>query len=194
MPVFHHSDPHPDNHPCRELTRQDIEFLTELQHILNTQDNFCTRPPLYWVIRQSTVIRCIQGEEDYITLHNTVTGEDMTNLSDILDTVENDSDSEFLGLNDLGLNQMTFENACDTLHDQYPHIFEIIYWQKAQEIVANAMFLTHAACEEHLRKYGYNYEPDAHAYAMHADRSPQLEQLLNIIQSVAWQEVATKDN
>ena len=49
------------------------------------------------------------------------------------------------------------------------------------------MFLTHKECEEHLKEYGYNYSEDAHAYAMTAQRSPEVETLLNILESVESQ-------
>lgn len=56
--------------------------------------------------------------------------------------------------------------------------------RKNDIIYPNIMFLTHKECENHLRKYGYNYSEDAHAYAMTAYRSPEVETLLNILETV----------
>lgn len=48
------------------------------------------------------------------------------------------------------------------------------------------MFLTHKECENHPRKYGYNYIEAAHAYTMTVQRSPEVKTLLNLLESVDW--------
>lgn len=65
----------------------------------------------------------------------------------------------------------------------------LTYMKNIPYIYPNTLFLTHYDAQEHLRKYGYNYAPDTHAYAMTAGRSPRVEQLLNIIRTVDWNSV-----
>lgn len=65
----------------------------------------------------------------------------------------------------------------------------LTYTKNIPYIYPNTLFLTHADAQEHLRKYGYNYAPDTHAYAMTANRSPRVEQLLRIIRTVDWNSV-----
>lgn len=65
----------------------------------------------------------------------------------------------------------------------------LTYMKNIPYIYPNTLFLTHYDAQEHLRKYGYNYSPDTHAYAMTAGRSPRVEQLLNIIRTVDWNSV-----
>lgn len=75
----------------------------------------------------------------------------------------------------------------------YEDDVEIGYYEKVDIIYPNTMFLTHKECEEHLKEYGYNYSKDAHAYAMTAQRSPEVETLLNILESVDWDSVNFKE-
>lgn len=70
---------------------------------------------------------------------------------------------------------------------------EIGNYEKVDIIYPDSMFLTHKECENHLRKYGYNYSEDAHAYAMTAYRSPEVETLLNLLETVDWDSVNLKD-
>lgn len=53
-------------------------------------------------------------------------------------------------------------------------------------VYPNALFLTHADAERHLREHGDMYDPSAHAYAMTATDSPEVTALWKIIQSVDW--------
>lgn len=83
-----------------------------------------------------------------------------------------------------------FEALSDIL---YMDDVEIGSYEKDDIIYPNIMFLTHKECENHLRKYGYNYSEDAHAYAMTAYRSPEVETLLNILETVDWDSVNFKE-
>ena len=70
--------------------------------------------------------------------------------------------------------------------------YEPVYECRRSRVVPDTLFLTHKACEDHLRKYGYNYRKDAHAYAMTAIRSPQFEKLIKLLQTVDWAALATE--
>lgn len=70
--------------------------------------------------------------------------------------------------------------------------YSIIYGYFEHHIYPDTLFLTHKAAEDHLRRYHYNYDKDAHAYAMTAVRSPEYETLLKIIQNVDINQIQAK--
>lgn len=187
MPLFQTTNPHDDTRPRRALTEQDTAFLTKLQSVLNTQDNMCTRPPLYWGIMQTQTRACGPGESEFEAVFDHLACTEYVTAAELLDSLGNELSSQSLP------DTTDLEDLCEALNDTWPDRFELLYYKHTRELVRNAVFLTHAACEDHLRKYGYNYQPDAHAYAMHADRCPEFEQLLDILQSVNWTDVASTE-
>lgn len=62
--------------------------------------------------------------------------------------------------------------------------YTLAYETMDPHIYPDTLFLTHKACEDHLRQYHYNYDEKAHAYAMTAIRSPEVEALWKLIQQV----------
>lgn len=65
--------------------------------------------------------------------------------------------------------------------------FQVCYLRQEHYVYPDTMFLTHKEAEDHLRAYGYNYDKNAHAYAMTAHRSPAVEKLWKILQTVNWE-------
>lgn len=112
MAYYQSTTPHDDVTPRRPLTQDDIAFLTELQTLLNTQDNMGQADPRFWVIKDS-------------------------------------------------------------------------------QLCPDTLFLTHDDAENHLRKYEHNYRGNAHAFAMTAIRSPRVETLWKLLQTVDFQALAT---
>jgi hypothetical protein len=66
------------------------------------------------------------------------------------------------------------------LYDEY----EAIPYKIIPKIYEDTMFLTQKAAEEHLRGNSHHYSEDAHTYAMTAWRSPDVDKLWKILQTV----------
>ena len=74
----------------------------------------------------------------------------------------------------------------EALHEAGLTQYEVRYIEHRHHVYQDTLFLTHKEAEDHLRKFGYNYDPTAHAFAMTAHRSPEIEKLLQILQQVDW--------
>lgn len=57
------------------------------------------------------------------------------------------------------------------------------------KIYSDTLFLTQKSAENHLKSNHYNYDKDAHTYAMTAWRSPEVQMLWKIIQEINWEEL-----
>ena len=58
--------------------------------------------------------------------------------------------------------------------------------QEIPYIYPDTFFLAHADAQDHLLRYGYNYDKHAHAYAMTATRSGRFSRLLHILRITDW--------
>lgn len=191
---------HKDTVEKHPLTEEELLFLKAFQTERNTQDTVCQASPRYWVIKGSKtvfvdgidegeVIR-INGEKFYDINTENLSMLLLTTkwrLQDYLD--ENNlyfskkNPNELIVVND-GKEYVVDDitSAFNVLSDiLYENDVEIGYYEKVDIIYPNTMFLTHKECEEHLKEYGYNYSKDAHAYAMTAQRSPEVKNIVKYI-------------
>lgn len=198
MARFQKREYHEDKTEKHALTVDDVLFLSELQKELNTQPNMGNADPLYWGIAQ---------------IKETPTSADFSDKAVVVDA---DSDVvarsleqfvKYLDENDVeGVEKCAYFNGSCTVHftdgesdgaydvsglaeildDHGVSGFEVRYVLEETEVVRDEIFLTHKDCEEHLEAYGYNYRPEAHAYAMTAVRSPRYARLLQLIRTVDW--------
>ena len=63
--------------------------------------------------------------------------------------------------------------------------FYCVPTHKVSRVAENTMFLTLREAKEHIRANGYHYKNPC-AYAMTAWRSPQVAQLIDILQNADW--------
>ena len=193
---------HKDTVEKHPLTEEELLFLKAFQTERNTQDTVCQASPRYWVIKGSKTVFVDGIDEGEVIRINGEKFYDTTTkrrLQDYLDEnnlyFSKENPNELIVVND-GKEYVVDDitSAFNVLSDiLYEDDVEIGYYEKVDIIYPNTMFLTHKECEEHLKEYGYNYSEDAHAYAMTAQRSPEVETLLNILESVDWDSVNLKD-
>lgn len=193
----------------RVICEKDIAFLKELQKELNTQslEAYGQHPPAYWGIRQVTKVYRV--EDDISGYDLRCNGADIIEAEDVLRFIEEDV------IPDLNTYEELYEFGNK---DDYPFVinlktkhvyslsttsdielffkivgldksYEFVSYRYVEENVSDAMFLTHKAAEEHLSTFGSRYDKDARVYAMTALNSPEIERLLNIIQTVSWENV-----
>ena len=66
MAKYHeHLKYHEDTVEKKVLTKEDVEFLKDLQKELNTQDNVCQSDPRYWVIKGTEKVYHIEYADGY---------------------------------------------------------------------------------------------------------------------------------
>lgn len=189
---------HKDEIPKRDMNSEDIKFLQNLQHEMNTQDHLCQAAPRYWTIRDYQKIYgddlnnadgiCIYDTDSCSTIFE---GEFSTDNLDkikeaLKDFIENDTDlaekfneiDEYSDLDDI---LECFEN--------YPDIYVSEYQEYP---VDKGIFLTHEAAIQHLKSNDYHYADNAHTYAQTAWRTSE-ERLWNILQEIDWSKIPIKD-
>lgn len=167
------------------MKQEDVQFLKELQHELLTQDKLSQADPRFWVIRD---YKLVEVPEDYAEEYRVYDCDwDEYTVKEFLKYLrEYDYDYEYL------------KEEYDLEDDDYWNIKEIIDRIAEKERindwtllgvreepfnVQNTMFLTNREAKEHLKSNSHHYTSKAHTYAMTAWRSPQVERLINILQT-----------
>lgn len=215
MAVYQKTMPREDTVTKRPLTQDDVQFLTALQHEMNTQDTMCNADPRFWVIKGVRWNPCEDPDAADITILNGPGPEAIASTpEEAMQFLLSDSIAKRLAGTDYSIENAGSDTASKNAPavvvtvKQTPHdikrVFNIKSVKDAYEalcfcrlydytltyeamephIYADTLFLTHRACEDHLRRYHYNYDEKAHAYAMTAIRSPEVETLWKLIQQV----------
>ena len=179
----------------REINKQDIEFLKDLQHEMLTQNNVGQASPRFWVIRE--LKRSYGIESDYsisgsiILYDGEEIGEDLEDLYELLiDINENEIKDYNISLYKDYILIEGFE-PMTTVNQVFDFInyeidcknIELVNYLDTYEIVPDTMFLTLRECEEHIKRNHYHYR-QPHPYEMTAWRSPQVEKLYDILENV----------
>lgn len=211
------------------LTQEELDFLIELQHELNTQDTVCQADPRFWVVA-GTQKTCVgkeysEGEElcggesvlaDGIEeavkyFQEEVIPEANEDSEEFEYILEEESTRSFKSYRLLKIDKTCNKNdedytEGDEILEEYNYINEIEeliealsdcgityddeyivgYYRNEYHIYPDTMFLTNRSCKRHIELNHYHYDANVHSYAMTAWRSPEVEQLWNILQKVDW--------
>lgn len=186
MAVYQKTHRRTDNKPRRPFTADDAAFLAALQKELREQDTMCQAAPRFWAIAQTETFPAPMDDADDIIAVDNEMGNEYHTVQDVADFVayaqDNGVDVEAV------LSCHDMESAVETANETpgLENRLRAVGVKCRTVVVKDTLFLTHAACEDHLRKYAYNYKPDAHAFAMTATRSPEFEQLMEILEHADW--------
>ena len=207
MAIFHeHLQYHPDTVEKHKITDKEIELLSDLQHELNTQDNVGQADPRFWVIMGRERYIVPEGYEDEITLFDSEIVEEVAdNIDDAIvflnKNFEENCDSwviskEYDAYYVTSKEDSDYEEYLVDLDDLETWLSEHDYnrytfscYAYRDKVYDNTMFLTEKAAAEHLKANHYHYDEYAHTYAMTAWRSPEVEDLIKILQSVDFSAV-----
>lgn len=180
----------------REINEEDIEFLRNLQHEMNTQDTVGQADPRFWVVMET--VRQWGYDSDYAddccicdSEGNEYRGETLEEM--LKQFIENDDYDISYTVGDFWVEIdgydseiMTFEDICEYMNATFgKDNLSVCYYKDVERIVPNTMFLTKRECEEHIKRNHYHYNKP-HSYAMTAWRSPQVKKLYEILQNVDW--------
>lgn len=189
----------------RSLTQYDLVFLKELQQELNDQPTLATADPRFWVIRDyeyreatsdddvEAVRLFADGASTILSLKEAVS----LAYKDRLDLGGEDFARDWLEDNRIRFDEdgcmwlgsfHAFENAIKEYAAN--GMFDCVFLTKQWEIVPCTMFLTLREAEEHLKANYYHYTSEAHTYGMTAWRSPDVAQLIKLLHTVDFDELA----
>lgn len=195
---------HEDEIPKRKITPEEIDFLVNLQKEMNTQDTCGNADPRFWVIKGNERIYRVEDDADgWVLIDN-------DSPSDILASNEKElfsyiRDEVLPDVNeDMGnIWEIKFDYGkilIESIGEEYKGTCEVIEWlneytsgnykqvfyMDVDKIYPDTLFLTQKAAENHLKSNHYNYDANAHTYAMTAFMSQELETLWKILQEVNW--------
>lgn len=173
-------------------------FLKELQHELLTQDNVSQADPRFWVVMQTVKDYWVDDNIDGICIYDTGAAENVFEgkMEDLTDWLKENFDVIVKCEYDNGYIEIVCEDESeyftddisdihDFLEEYAPDKYSICYYRERDEIVENTMFLTLRECKEHIQANSYHYHKP-HSYAMTAWRSPQIERLWTMLQTIDW--------
>lgn len=180
------------------MTKEDIEFLKDLQYELNTQENDGNADPLYWGIMERKEVPVPDGwGEISIYDDNTETSYSLEEyvkriddyfeeslLDDILDDEERNELTHEKKYWDEFVDKTDSEDIEDFVENHLHWDISICNVEEQDVLCQNiGAFLTKRAAKEYIQKYAYNHSKPR-TYAMTAYRNFELEHLLKILKTM----------
>ncbi len=206
------------NKTFRDLTSEDVAFLKDLQHEMNTQNTVGQASPRFWVVRDivreygctedyshGSELYCCNGEkiekfDDFVrnlkdVLEKSggnyeVTFSDEDDKGVIIMKIEDIAGDEVLRYMEFSLSDLVKELVSDEVISD--DTFERINYKDVPRICESTLFLTLKECKEYIDKYYYNYTENVHSYAMTAYRSSQIERLYDVLENVDFEKLVVK--
>lgn len=197
-------------YPKRSINVDDLGFLEQLQHELNTQPHICQADPRFWVIRdykyraaaESDEIHAVElfedGEGEVMSLAEAATRA----YQSVAGNMTKDEAKAWLDMYMLTIagNGKTVKAKASSIAissmqqviDDYAEVngLNCVYLTKQWAIVEDTMFLTLREAKDHLETNYYHYTNEARPYAMTAWRSPDVAQLIKLLHEVDFNELS----
>lgn len=205
---------HEDETEKLPLRNADIRFLQELQKEMNTQDTLGQADPRFWVIKGKNRIylndpdgyelcyyceKVAENLEDAARYLQSEGFSDHTGLraeasfEDAIISPEGRLSVAFSEMPGPGYEDCVFydtKSLADWLNEyQGNDAFTAVPYMDRQMVYSDTLFLTRKEAMEHLRRFHYHYDDEAHTYAMTAWRAPDVERLYGILEETDFQEL-----
>lgn len=190
---WEHLKYHEDTVVKRPITMDEIEFLSDLQKEMNTQDHCGTADPRYWVIRDFKDILVGELEGDGIVIFdpdaasNVYEGE--FNADEIIKSLSDWFDTDDFNSGDV--QEYSFESTLEIeeyLEDKgYGGMLWISNYKTVEKY--EYFFLTEKAAADYLRENAHHHSANATTYCMYSWRSPEEEKLWKILHEVDWKKI-----
>lgn len=167
------------------MTKEDLEFLKELQHELRTQDTDGQASPRFWGILEDRERSVPEGFGDKILIHD---GEETYSLEEYVshirellleeDDAEKDEVWEDVDKDSID-NVLWF--AQEYLDREDAKAYEVEKYESVSQMTG--CFLTKRAAQKHIELNDYHYT-NPRTYAMTAWRNPEFERFMNIFENL----------
>ena len=162
------------------LTAEDVKFLKELKHELNTQDNRATANPRFYQIQHEKFGASFDGDGNYFEAVRDgeslgIYAYDDEGLEELKDVLLADYDEEYSEdveeINSLKLEKLDNDSLdLKCYGGDYEHVY------------VNA-FLTERACKKHIEANRHHYRNPVD-YLSYGFRNPELEKVLEILSKI----------
>ena len=171
------------------MKQEDIDFLKELQHELNTQDHQSQASPRYWGIMERKTVMTPDGCGDDVRFYFDECDEDFS-MDELIEYIQDNYVED--------MNSEVREEWEDLIEDN-PAPWEMKFFLESTRLIdevryvdveeqdvlsqQTGCFLTRRAAQEYIDRFGYNHS-QPRTYAMTAYRNFELERLLDILQTM----------
>lgn len=183
---------HDDTTERHDITKDEIQFLIELQKELNTQDCYGQAEPKYWVIKDyDKVYGSDLNNPDGIAIFDSDSGSTiyegsipMFGISETITEIMEALEKDEYELSDEDKKNIESSYDSDSLISELEELgFSVCEYQIVPK--ESNFFFTQKAAQEHLRMNDYHYTNEAHSYAHTVWRSKE-EKLWDILRKVDW--------
>jgi len=170
----------------------DLLFLKELQHELNTQEHDGQASPRFWVVGDYKWVECSDDNAERFSVYLPNDGEAHEInyfLTEILDKDEL-SEEAIEEFEDIDCEISAF----DWIQKHYDEGASLHSERKEHYVRQDTMFLTRAEAKRHIELNHYHYTKEAHTYAMTAWRAPKVERLLKLLSECDFDKILQQLN
>lgn len=172
-----------------KVSKEDYDFLKDLQHELQTQDNDGTADPLYWGVMEEETVGVPDGCGDpiiYMGDGGTMELEEAVKYieEDYMEDLDDDDKEEWEEVD-----KDSMKDVVRFMNDILDWRDVRIVWQRKQKFISRetGAFITKRACKEYIERFGYNHTKP-HTYAMCAYRNFELSRLLKILKTMIMED------
>ena len=171
-----------------QVSDEDYEFLKDLQHELNTQENDGQADPIYWSVMDHMTqpmpegcgdAAIYMGDGDVMTTEEAVeyVDEKLCDYREELQEKWKDVDKNWM------------DSVVAFIRDDMEIIECRVVWLEEKEYISHesGAFITKRACKQYIERFGYNHNKP-HTYAMTAYRNFELGRLLKILKTMEMKE------
>ena len=159
------------------LPMDDLTFIKDVIHRMNTQDNRGTAAPYFYQIETYERALAHEGEGETVWIDSAGEGEMSTDEEINAYLMENDQDNYQKTLEWYDIETLDYNEYDELLKD-----LDYTKYNFTREPVLKGFFLTEDAAKNHLKSNHYHYSHDARTYVSYAFRSSEF---LGFIESVA---------
>lgn len=171
------------------MTKEDLEFLKELQHEMKTQETDGQAAPRFWGVMETKESVVPPGYGGYLKIIDRTGGEaESYNLQDYVDMLkelieENEMDYETIG-GFASLDYDNIEEVAEFARNFLDRNVEVLSLKKNYVLSdQTGCFLTKRAAVKHIELNGHHY-CNPHTFGMTAWRNPEFERFLKIFENL----------
>lgn len=174
-----------------KVSQDDLEFLLDLKHELNTQTTDGNAQPVFWGVEESYEDAVPEGcgeSKIVIDCENVLSQEEAVEY--INENIEDYDEETQMRWQEIDNDD--FDAILDFIKDDMNiHNASVIQVEEKWKLSRHTgAFLTKRACKQYIENFGYNHDKP-HTYAMTAYRNFELEKLLKILSNL---EVVEKED
>lgn len=176
-----------------ELTKEDYEFLKDLQKRLTEQDTDGSAQPVFWGVMEKHEYAVPEGCGAYAKITHDDGAYDLEEALDFVDQNIEYYDEDIRDQWEVVDRESIYDVYWFMKYEMGLEGVEYVDFVKREELSTHTgAFLTKEACKKYIERYGYNHS-EPHTYAMTAYRNFEFGRLLDILKNIDFKEYEEED-